>query len=230
MEMTVERTRARYATKLCPRCGARLYEDMDVCYDCLYDFTRGGSADVSGATAVGAADSSSFFDAARTASDTRGGSDVPVIPYASVVVPAPAATGVGSEKDPSRPVRDTPSDLGDTQSLALPPEALQRVGEEVGMLLRTSTLDAWVPVSPGEGCTLGRDPANDIVLHAPTVSRWHLRLMPTPDGMQVTDLGSTNPATYRGEEVRESVIVPYGDSVELCGCVLTMTGPEPTLR
>ena len=36
----VERPRARYATKVCPRCGARLYEDMNICYGCLYDFSR----------------------------------------------------------------------------------------------------------------------------------------------------------------------------------------------
>ena len=24
----------------CPRCGAELFEDMDVCYGCLYDFTK----------------------------------------------------------------------------------------------------------------------------------------------------------------------------------------------
>ena len=97
------------------------------------------------------------------------------------------------------------------------------------MLLRTPTVDLWVPVSPDAGCVIGRDPANDVVLHAPTVSRRHLGLVPTPDGMEVSDLGATNPATYRGEEVRGSVVVPYGDSVEVCGCVLTMTGPEPTL-
>lgn len=29
-----------YAKKTCPRCGERLYADMQVCYGCLYDFTR----------------------------------------------------------------------------------------------------------------------------------------------------------------------------------------------
>ena len=27
-------------TKVCPRCGELLFADMDVCYGCLYDFTR----------------------------------------------------------------------------------------------------------------------------------------------------------------------------------------------
>ena len=29
--------------KTCPRCGARLFADMDVCYGCLYDFSKGSS-------------------------------------------------------------------------------------------------------------------------------------------------------------------------------------------
>lgn len=28
-----------YGTKLCPRCGEELFEDMDICYGCLYDFS-----------------------------------------------------------------------------------------------------------------------------------------------------------------------------------------------
>lgn len=28
------------ATKVCPRCGAELFRDMGVCYECLYDFDR----------------------------------------------------------------------------------------------------------------------------------------------------------------------------------------------
>ena len=178
----VERPRARYATKVCPRCGARLYEDMNICYGCLYDFSRD-----------------------------------------AVPPEEPAGSGPAQEGAGERPGPD------DTQDLTLPPEALSRVEDEVGMLIRTSTVDLWVPVSPETGCLLGRDPANDVVFHAPTVSRRHLELVPTPDGMEVTDLGSTNPATYRGEEVRGHVVVPYGDSVEVCGCVLTMTGPEPVL-
>lgn len=185
----VERPRARYATKVCPRCGARLYEDMNICYGCLYDFSRDA------------------VPPEEPAGSAPGDED-----------DGPAQEGVGERLGPD-----------DTQDLTLPPEALSRVEDEVGMLIRTSTVDLWVPVSPETGCLLGRDPANDVVFHAPTVSRRHLELVPTPDGMEVTDLGSTNPATYRGEEVRGRVVVPYGDSVEVCGCVLTMTGPEPVL-
>ena len=116
---------------------------------------------------------------------------------------------------------------GDTEDLSA---AARRAASEArtGAYLRTGSVDAWVGVGEG-GLLVGRDPACDVVLHSPAVSRRHLRLVPTPDGMEVSDLGSTNPATYRGREVTERVVVPYGDSLELCGCRLTVTGP-PAVR
>lgn len=97
--------------------------------------------------------------------------------------------------------------------------------EDVGMLVRTASVDAWVAV-PEEGLVVGRASGCDVVLHSLAVSRAHLRVTPTSDGMDVRDLGATNPARYRGREVRDCVVVPYGDSVDVCGCVLTMTGPR----
>lgn len=32
----------RRGVKVCPRCGSKVFEDMDVCYGCLYDFSRDG--------------------------------------------------------------------------------------------------------------------------------------------------------------------------------------------
>ena len=97
----------------------------------------------------------------------------------------------------------------------------------LGMWLRTASVDVWVPV-PEQGISLGRDPTNDVVLHSPAVSRRHLRMVPTPDGMEVEDLGSKNRATYRGREISDRVVVTYGDAIDVCGCILVMTGPEPT--
>lgn len=34
------RAEGRLATKVCPQCGQVLFEDMDVCYGCLYDFSH----------------------------------------------------------------------------------------------------------------------------------------------------------------------------------------------
>ena len=169
--MGEDKMRGALATKTCPRCGAELYADMNVCYDCLYDFSR----------------DSSRRSLSALPTITESPRDDATDPSA-----APAA-GAGRER-------------------------------AVGVLLRTASLDCWVGV-PSEGASVGRDPDNDVVLHSPAVSDHHLRLVPTPDGMEVHDLGSANPARFRGRDVRGLVIAPYGDSVEVCGCVLTMTGP-----
>lgn len=160
----------RYEKKTCPRCGSELYADMNVCYGCLYDFTRG--------------EGRGKPPLPEPASDERRGLETAVL-------------GTVTTDETS----------------------------EVGVRLMTSSVDVWV-AAPRRGLSFGRDPASDVVLHSPAVSRHHLRLVPTSDGMEVTDLDATNPARYRGRDVRGSVIVPYGDSVDLCGCVLTMTGPS----
>ena len=107
----------------------------------------------------------------------------------------------------------------------LPPLALRHEAEP-GVVVRTSALDVWLPVGE-DGASVGRDDANDVVLHSLAVSGCHVRLVPTPDGMEVVDLGSSNRATYHGRAMAERVVVPYGDAVDVCGCLLTMTGPPP---
>ena len=96
---------------------------------------------------------------------------------------------------------------------------------ELGMVVKTQHADVWTPV-PSEGALVGRDPGSDVVLHLPAVSQRHLRVCPTPDGMEVTDLGSTNPATYQGRAITRPTVVSYGDAIDVCGTTLVMTGRE----
>ena len=169
-DMASEKRVSGYETKLCPRCGAELYADMNVCYGCLYDFSR---------------------ESARP-------------------------------ELPGFPEEESERDEGDTLDLGRRASA---PGKGTGMLVRTASIDVWVGV-PAQGVSVGRAPGNDIVLHSHAVSRSHLRLVPKPEGMEVSDLGATNPARHRGRDVRGSIVVPYGDAVDVCGCVLTMTGPS----
>lgn len=171
MERTdVKRKSTCLETKICPRCGAELYADMNVCYGCLYDFSRG---------------------ALRT----------PNIPLSLL-----------AEED------------GPEDTVNLAAAVAEPLTERVGMMMRTSSVDMWIAVSD-EGVSIGRAPENDVVLHSPAVSGRHLSITPTPDGMEVSDLNSTNPARYHGREIHGRVIVSYGDTIDVCGCILTMTGP-----
>lgn len=106
----------------------------------------------------------------------------------------------------------------------LSPDALESAHkDEPGMVVRTPHADVWTPVS-SKGVMVGRDPASDVALHVPSVSHHHLRVRSTPDGMEVTDLGSTNPATYQGRAITRPTVVSYGDAIDVCGTMLIMTG------
>lgn len=150
-----------YRTKTCPRCGALLYADMQVCYGCLYDFSDDGSA--------------------------------------LALVPEPGPR----------------------------PEALpgRSSGRSPGMLVQTAQIEVWVPV-PEEGMILGRDPDSDLVVHNPACARRQLSLTPTPDGMEAVSLGGENPTLYGGLPLEGGVIVPYGDTLDVLGTLLTMTAPK----
>ena len=115
-------------------------------------------------------------------------------------------------------------DAGDTEDLSAVARVCLGAETRVGVLVRTVSVDVWRALDE-EGAVVGRDGSCEVALHSPAVSRRHIRLLPTPDGMEVSDLGATNPATYRGREITGCVIVPYGDAIDVCGCRLVMTGP-----
>ena len=173
MTETVRNESVEYETKVCPRCGAKLYADMNVCYGCLYDFSRNASR------------------SERT--------ELPL--------------GVLDESP--------------EETLDLGAGTARMATDRVGMVLRTPSVDLWVSV-PAQGVTVGRAPGNDVVLHSHAVSRRHLKLVPRPEGMEVSDLGARNPLRYQGRDVRGRIVVPYGGTLDLCGCLIVMTGPPRT--
>lgn len=62
--------------------------------------------------------------------------------------------------------------------------------------------------------TVGRLPVCDIPIQEPTLSRCHVRLSPTPEGMLVQDLGSTNGTYVNGRRVSQWIARP-GDELRL---------------
>ena len=51
--------------------------------------------------------------------------------------------------------------------------------------------------------TIGRDPANDIVISDSAVSRRHAKLQRMPGGYEITDMGSTNGLTFESARISE---------------------------
>lgn len=171
-------------TKICPQCGQELFEDMDVCYGCLYDFTRDGHP------------------------------WVPTLP-------------------------DLPPLEEDEASEVQPKEEAQPVTNRnaawtgrgwtgLGVLVQTGDVDLTVPLPP-DGLMVGRIPTSDIVLHSRAVSREHALIVPTEEGVIVHDQGATNPVILRGREVTDSKRMETGDTLNICGALLTLVerGMEP---
>lgn len=72
--------------------------------------------------------------------------------------------------------------------------------------------------------TIGRDPANDIVISTdPSVSRRHAQLQKSGAVWKVFDLGSSNGTFVNGLRVRNGSVVQPGDRLQLGQTTLTLT-------
>lgn len=98
---------------------------------------------------------------------------------------------------------------------------MQTFAYAFGLRVRDAMLEVIVPVIPA-GITVGRGDGCDVVLRAPAVSRQHVRIEPKGDGAVVTDLGSTNHARLEGAEVSDSSFMEVGDTLDVCGVLLTL--------
>lgn len=87
---------------------------------------------------------------------------------------------------------------------------------EVCLWIKTPELEAHIPL-PKQGLKIGRSPHNDVVLHSQAVSRSHAELLPDEKGMIVRDLGATNPIIYQGKALEDTLLIPFGETISLCG-------------
>ena len=182
------------AVKECPRCGALLFGDMDICYGCLYDFSR-----------------------ERVPSRDPAPSDME-LEEPDICMGPDEREAQGVESAPCESL--SPDDTILTECLRHLPATPARSS----LFVCTSDVDVCVPLPDG-GLTVGRSPANDIVLHGRDVSRSHALFRPTAAGALVEDLGATNPVICRLGELRDSVEIRAGESVDICGARFTLVVP-----
>lgn len=260
-----ERSQAEQ-TKVCPRCGMELFTDMDVCYGCLYDFTRVRASPgmdagamfsqpwddidepdvrVEGADPLGdmgALDTEEMtsypFPAAPEDECAPKGRPC-LAPQVAGPAPAPVARTTSTAPAGLAPAvwdGDADGDDDPTMDLAnLPweeihgsrPQAGQGGSSGVdapeGMCLQVLGHDMEVMVPLLEaGLVIGRSHDCDLVLHARSVSRRHVRVTPVLGGAVVENLGATNPTMVRGREVRSRVNIRVGEMVDVCGTRLVL--------
>ena len=182
-----------WGTKVCPRCGEVVFDDMSVCYGCLYDFSK----------------------------DTKKDEDV-VVARRELCSALPADGLPGPDAGEPGPDAGKPG-ADDALDLTAPLEVV--AGGVPAVLVRTGSVDFLMDVPP-DGLVVGRDPSCDLVLHSPAVSARHVRLLPTQGGISVVDLGATNPAVLSGRPVRGVELARAGETLDVCGALVTVVGCE----
>lgn len=212
--------RSDYAKKTCPRCGEELFADMQVCYGCLYDFTRGDNGPSEIAEALD--EPEGLGDADPAAPLVRHVTSRPPGRREQAKVPLAGTSQLKSPEDAPGPTR------GHAAVATCPDDELTCVladssskGRPHGVWVRTESVDVFVPMGEG-GLAVGRGSGNQVILHDRSVSRRHLRLSLAPGGVEAIDLGSTNPARFKGCPVESSVLVPWGEELQLGEAVLAM--------
>jgi DNA-binding winged helix-turn-helix (wHTH) protein len=95
-----------------------------------------------------------------------------------------------------------------------------------GHLRDTAPVRCWILWESGqvglrEGeHILGRDSGVSVWLDSPTVSRHHARIVVTPEGATIEDLGSTNGTQLRGEPLATLSALNDGDTIRLGSVVV----------
>lgn len=87
--------------------------------------------------------------------------------------------------------------------------------------VRSDDVELTVPL-PSNGVMVGRLSRNDVVLHARSVSRHHVLIIPCDGKAQVIDQGATNPALLDGVEVTSSAVMGIGDVLDVCGVLFSL--------
>ena len=86
---------------------------------------------------------------------------------------------------------------------------------------------AVVRLHPGQTCTIGRGPANSIVLHDERSSRFHAEVIPGAAGWKVRDVGSRNGTIVGGEPLAGDRPLVPGDMILVGGTQLVFGEGDP---
>jgi transcriptional regulator with GAF, ATPase, and Fis domain len=108
---------------------------------------------------------------------------------------------------------DDPTREGNTR------RALEPVTRLSIAVARGPDAGAFVELAAGDAASIGTAEDNDLRLTDRTVSRYHLEVTPTREGIRVTDLGSTN-GTFLGSVRLGAGVVPKGTQLRLGDTVL----------
>src|SRR3954449_3241455 len=102
-----------------------------------------------------------------------------------------------------------------------PQPAAQKIVEPPHMVATLTADDGTMHPLLEEEETIGRTPANSIALRDASVSAHHARVVRTPEGFLIEDVGSRNGTYINSEKVSEKRLLADGDLVRLGKIILT---------
>ena len=210
-------------SKRCPRCGELLFDDMDVCYGCLYDFTREpyrlpeGMIDQS---LEGPQDALPQPQAPQATAPGRlpapQAATLAQPPIAPVQPPTPQAAALA--QSPTAPVQPPVP-----QAAPIPmPVSLPNTRERK-LVLKTHELNLALPL-PSKGLTLGRALDNDIVLYAASFAEHHLAFVPRAEDVLAVGLVAGAFERVDGPAQNGCASLRAGDAISVGGIYLQLTG------
>jgi len=121
---------------------------------------------------------------------------------------------------PNPKLRPAPPELAPFAE-ALEPPATQKIVEPPHMVATLTSDDGTMHPLLEEEETIGRTPANSIALRDNSVSARHARVVRTPEGFLIEDVGSRNGTYINSEKVAEKRLLVDGDLVRLGKIILT---------
>lgn len=91
------------------------------------------------------------------------------------------------------------------------------LASEAQFIVLRGVHEGMVKELSGDEVRVGRMPDNEFVLNSAKVSRYHAKLLRTPDGWAIEDLGSRNGVLHNGYRISAGAAVPLRnrDTVEL---------------
>ena len=207
-------------TKICPRCGQILFTDMDVCYGCLYDFTRDHHGNAGGGPVPGRA-LRDRLRAVPSVSDPLDAIDLDEIDDEEERQEPRVPRHRKEDQTGSFGGPDDTLDLSPVRSSSEPTMVDVMAGALFELVVSTDDLQVRMPLGK-EPVTVGRDETNTIVLRNRAVSRRHMRVSCEEGVVTVTDCGATNPARLQGVPLAGEATLHRGDVVDVCGTQVTI--------
>jgi len=117
-------------------------------------------------------------------------------------------------------VTDT-DDTAPNPKLRQPVTVTKNTAEGPHMVATLTADDGTMHPLLEDQASIGRLPANDIALRDNSVSAHHARVVRTPEGFRIEDVGSRNGTYINSEKLTESRLLADGDLVRLGKIILT---------